>query len=45
MELMRHSTAEMTLSTYAQTGKDEKREAGDRVAALVLHEWEGVEAA
>jgi integrase len=36
MELMRHSTAEMTLSTYAQTVGDEKREAGDKVAALVL---------
>jgi len=45
MELMRHSTAEMTLSTYAQTVGDEKREAGGRVAALVLPGREGVEAA
>ncbi len=36
MELMRHSTPEMTLGTYAQTVGDEKREAGDKVAALVL---------
>ena len=36
MKLMRHSTAEMTLATYAQTVGDEKREAGDKVAALVL---------
>ncbi len=36
MELMRHSTAEMTLATYAQTVGDEKRDAGDRVALLVL---------
>lgn len=36
MELMRHSTAEMTLSTYAQTVGDEKREAGSKVASLVL---------
>jgi integrase len=36
MELMRHSTAEMTLATYAQTVGEEKREAGAKVAALVL---------
>jgi integrase len=36
MELMRHSTAEMTLATYAQTVGDEKREAGKKVASLVL---------
>lgn len=36
MELMRHSTAEMTLATYAQTVGDEKRNGGDKVAALVM---------
>jgi integrase len=36
MELMRHSTAEMTLATYAQTVGNEKREAGEKVASLVL---------
>jgi integrase len=36
MELMRHSTAEMTLTRYAQTVGDEKREAGEKVASLVL---------
>ena len=36
MELMRHSTAEMTLATYAQTVGDEKRDAGEKVALLVL---------
>jgi integrase len=36
MELMRHSTAEMTLATYAQTVGDEKRDAGAKVASLVL---------
>lgn len=36
MELMRHSTAEMTLGTYAQSVGDEKRDAGERVATLVL---------
>ena len=36
MELMRHSTAEMTLATYAQTVGDEKRGAGERVASVVL---------
>jgi integrase len=36
MELMRHSTAEMTLATCAQSVGDEKRVAGARVASLVL---------
>lgn len=36
MELMRHSTAEMTLAAYAQTVGDEKRDAGAKVASLVL---------
>jgi integrase len=36
MELMRHSTAEMTLATYAQSVGDEKRDAGDKVASLVM---------
>ncbi|MES2391044.1 MAG: site-specific integrase [Acidobacteriota bacterium] len=36
MELMRHSTAEMTLSTYAQSVGNEKRDAGSRVALMVL---------
>jgi len=36
MELMRHSTAEMTLATYAQTVGEEKRDAGGRVASLVV---------
>lgn len=36
MELMRHSTAEMTLGTYAQSVGNEKREAGEKVASLVL---------
>ena len=36
MELMRHSTAEMTLGTYAQSVGSEKRDAGERVALLVL---------
>jgi integrase len=36
MELMRHSTAEMTLARYAQTVGDEKRDAGAKVASLVL---------
>lgn len=36
MELMRHSTAEMTLATYAQTIGEEKRDAGDRVALRVV---------
>lgn len=36
MELMRHSTAEMTLGTYAQTVGDEKRNAGENVALLVV---------
>lgn len=38
MELMRHSTPEMTLATYAQTVGDEKRNAGEKVASLVLKE-------
>jgi integrase len=42
MELMRHSTAEMTLATYAQTVGDEKREAGEKVASLVLVKKENV---
>jgi integrase len=36
MELMRHSTAEMTIGTYAQSVGEEKREAGAKVANLVL---------
>ena len=36
MELMRHSTPEMTLSTYAQAVGNEKRDAGEKVALLVL---------
>ena len=36
MELMRHSTAETTLGAYAQTVGDEKRDAGAKVANLVL---------
>ncbi|WP_198137653.1 site-specific integrase [Terriglobus sp. TAA 43] len=36
MELMRHSTAEMTLATYAQTVGSEKRDAGSMIASLVL---------
>jgi hypothetical protein len=36
MELMRHSTPEMTLATYAQTIRDEKRNAGEKAACLVL---------
>ena len=36
LELMRHSTAEMTLSTYAQSIGNEKRDAGEKVALLVL---------
>jgi integrase len=35
MELMRHSTAEMTLATYAQAVGNDKRDAGDKVAALI----------
>jgi hypothetical protein len=40
MELMRHSTAEMTLATYAQAVGEEKREAGKKVASLVLEKRE-----
>jgi site-specific recombinase XerD len=36
MELMRHSTQEMTLGTYAQSVGNEKRDAGEKVALLVL---------
>jgi len=36
MELMRHSTPEMTLGTYAQTVGDEKRDASSRVALVVM---------
>jgi integrase len=36
MELIRHSTREMTLATYAQTVGDEKRNADEKVASLVL---------
>jgi integrase len=36
MELMRHSTPEMTLGLYAQTVGDEKRDAGRMVALLVM---------
>ena len=42
MELMRHSTAEMTLATYAQTVGEEKRDAGAKVASLVLVKGENV---
>jgi integrase len=38
MELMRHSTAEMTLATYAQTVGDENRNAGGKIATLVMGE-------
>jgi integrase len=38
MELMRHSTPEMTQATYAQTVGDEKRNAEEKVASLVLKE-------
>jgi integrase len=38
MELMRHSTAEMTLATYAQSVGDYKRVAGGKVADLVMGE-------
>jgi hypothetical protein len=36
VELMRRSTPEMTLGTYAQTVGNEKRDAGERIALLVL---------
>jgi site-specific recombinase XerD len=36
MELLRHSTQEMTLGTYAQSVGNEKRDAGEKVALLVL---------
>ena len=35
---MRHSTPEMTLASYTQTVGDEKRNAGEKVASLVLKE-------
>jgi len=35
MGLMRHSTAEMTLQTYAQTVGDEKRDASHKVALML----------
>jgi len=38
MELMRHSTPDMTLATYAQTVGDEKRNAGQRIAELLLED-------
>ena len=38
MELMRHSTPDITLATYAQTIGDEKRNVGEKVASLVLEE-------
>jgi integrase len=38
MELMRHTTPDMTLATYAQTVGDEKRNAGEKIAPLVLKE-------
>lgn len=36
MELMRHADPEMTLGTYAQTIGNEKRDAGEKVALLVM---------
>jgi site-specific recombinase XerD len=36
MELMRHSTPETTLGTYAQAVGDEKREASSKVEQLVF---------
>jgi integrase len=36
MERMRHSTPEMTLSTYTQAVGNEKRDSGEKVALLVL---------
>lgn len=41
MELMRHTTPDMTLATYAQTVGDEERNAGEKVASLVLKEGKG----
>jgi integrase len=35
-ELMRHSTPVMTLGTYAQAVTSDKREAQDRIAAMIL---------
>jgi integrase len=36
MELMHHSIPEMTRNTYAQAVGNEKRDAGEKVALLVL---------
>jgi hypothetical protein len=41
MELMRNSTPEVTLGTYAQTVGNEKRDAGEKVALLVLDGGKG----
>jgi integrase len=35
-ELMRHSTPVITLGTYAQAVTSDKREAQDRIAAMIL---------
>ncbi|MEA3148603.1 MAG: integrase, partial [Verrucomicrobiota bacterium] len=35
-ELMRHSSPVMTLGTYAQAVTSDKREAQDRIAAMIL---------
>ena len=35
-ELMRHSTPVITLGTYAQAATSDKREAQDRIAAMIL---------
>ena len=35
-ELMRHSTPVMTFGTYAQAVTSDKREAQDRIAAMIL---------
>jgi integrase len=39
-ELMRHSTPVMTLGTYAQAVTSDKREAQDRIAAMILPDRE-----
>jgi hypothetical protein len=36
MELLCHAAPEMTLGTYAQTVGSEKRDAGEKVALLVM---------
>jgi hypothetical protein len=41
MELMRHSTPDMTLATYAQTIGNEKRDAGERVASFGVESGQG----